>query len=115
MNARTAPTDRRASQRLPIEQEVHYRVHSRNAAGITACGQTVNISSSGVLFSTEQALLPGRSVELNITWPAQLDKKCALKLVAQCRVVRCQDGRAAVEIVQHEFRTRSSAAALRRG
>ncbi len=59
-----------------------------------------------MLFTTEDILLPGRRVELSINWPAQLDQKCALKLVARGRVVRFENGTAAIEILQHEFRTR---------
>ena len=71
-------------------------------------GKTVNISSSGVLFSVDHMLLPGRRMELAISWPAQLNNKCALKLVARGRVVRFEGGRAAIEIQQYEFRTHSS-------
>ena len=47
-------------------------------------------------------------MELSISWPAQLDNKCALKLVARGRVVRFEQGRAAIEILQYEFRTQPS-------
>jgi hypothetical protein len=68
-------------------------------------GTTINMSSGGVLFDTDQVLLPGKRVEMAISWPAQLDNKCSLKLVARGRVVRFEPGRAAVEIQQYEFRT----------
>src|SRR5208282_5709825 len=99
-------SDRRRSERMAIEQEVHYRVLNKKDGEIKADGKTVNISSSGVLFTTQQPLLPGRQVELDINWPAQLDNKCNLKLVARGRVVRLDGGRAALEILQHEFRTK---------
>ncbi len=51
-------------------------------------------------------------MELAISWPAQLNNKCALKLVARGRVVRFEGGRAAIEIQQYEFRTQSTAPAL---
>ena len=91
---------------MGIEQNVQCRVLNKKDAEIEARGKTVNMSSSGVLFTSEQILLPGRRVELSINWPAQLDQKCALKLVARGRVVRFEKGLAAVEILQHEFRTR---------
>ena len=50
---------------------------------------TVNMSSNGVLFTTDHYLLPGRRLEVSISWPAQLNSKVALKLVARGRVVRC--------------------------
>ena len=101
-------SDRRASDRFPIEREVRYRVLGKRANLEEGTGKTVNISSSGVLFTTEQTLIPGKRLELSISWPAQLDNKCNLKLVAQGRVARMEQGRAAIEILQYEFRTQSS-------
>lgn len=106
-------TDRRHSDRFPIEREVRYRVLNKRSGEESGDGRTVNISSSGVLFTSEHTLLPGRRMELSISWPAQLDNKCPLKLVARGRVVRFEDGRAAVEIQQYEFRTQSSGAGPR--
>jgi hypothetical protein len=95
---------------MEIEREVQYRVLDSKAGEPAVRGKTVNMSSSGVLFTTEQVLFPGRRLELSINWPAQLNSKCALKLVARGRVARFQDGQAALEILQHEFRTRALAA-----
>ncbi len=101
-------SDRRHSDRFPIEREVRYRALSKRSGEESGDGKTINISSSGVLFTSEHILLPGRRMELSISWPAQLDHKCALKLVARGRVVRFEEGRAAIEIQQYEFRTQSS-------
>ncbi|MBI4873649.1 MAG: PilZ domain-containing protein [Acidobacteria bacterium] len=98
-------TERRSSDRFPIEREVRYRILSKRDAVETGLGRTVNMSSSGVLFTTEQALSPGRRLEVAVSWPAQLDAKCPLKLVARGKVVRCPEGQAAIEIQQYEFRT----------
>jgi c-di-GMP-binding flagellar brake protein YcgR len=103
-----AQVDRRHSDRFPIEREVKYRVLNKRSNEETGDGKTINISSSGVLFTVEHMLLPGRRMELAISWPAQLNNKCALKLVARGRVVRFEGGRAAIEIQQYEFRTLSS-------
>lgn len=100
--------DRRHSDRFPIEREVRYRVLSKRSAEEVGDGKTVNISSSGVLFTSEHVLLPGRRLELSINWPAQLNNQCALKLVARGRIVRFEEGCAAMEIQQYEFRTQSS-------
>lgn len=98
-------TDRRHSDRFPIEREVRYRVLNKRGGDESGDGKTINISSAGILFTTEQMVLPGRRLEVSINWPAQLNNKCALKLVARGRVVRFEDGRAAMEIQQYEFRT----------
>ncbi len=99
--------DRRSSDRFPIEREVRYRVLNKRNGEEAGQGKTANISSTGVLFTTEDLLLPGRRLELAISWPAQLNDKCALKLVARGRVVRFEQGRVAIEIQQYEFRTHS--------
>jgi hypothetical protein len=104
----TGQADRRHSDRFPIEREVRFRILSKRNAEENGDGKTVNISSSGVLFTSDQVLLPGRRLELSISWPAQLNNKCALKLVARGRIVRFEEGRAAMEIQQYEFRTQSS-------
>ncbi|HML17435.1 MAG TPA: PilZ domain-containing protein [Bryobacteraceae bacterium] len=110
MDADKHPNERRNAERMSIEREVQYRVLNRKDGDAEALGKTLNISSSGVLFTTQHMLPPGRRMELSISWPAQLDNKCALKLVARGRVVRFEGDRVALEIMQHEFRTRSSRA-----
>jgi hypothetical protein len=106
--------DRRGADRFPIEREVRYKVISRKTAPEpeTGAGITVNMSSNGVLFTTDRYLLPGRRLEVCISWPAQLNSKIALKLVARGRVVRSEDGRAAIEIHQYEFRTANNGTSL---
>jgi hypothetical protein len=100
--------DRRAADRFPIEREVRFKVLNRKNADEVGFGKTINMSSNGVLFSTDQHLLPGKRLELSISWPAQLDSKISLKLVARGRVVRSEEGRAAIEIHQYEFRTQGA-------
>lgn len=103
----TQAVERRRAVRFPIEQEVRYRVFSRNN-GNAGTGRTVNISSAGVLFTTDHPLDPGDRLELSIHWPAQLDQKCPLKLVAAGRVVRGENGTAAIVIDRYEFRTQGA-------
>jgi hypothetical protein len=99
-------TDRRQSNRFPITRDLTYRPLSRREAGLPGEGTTINISSSGVLFGTTYPPRPGTRVELSISWPVQLDGKCGLNLVVRGRVARSEAGRAAIEVLQHEFRTR---------
>ena len=101
--------ERRASDRFPIEREVRYKVINRKGADEAGLGETINMSSNGILFTTDQYLLPGRRLELAISWPAQLNSKVPLKLIARGRVVRCEEGKAAIEIHQYEFRTAAAA------
>lgn len=105
MNLDKGKSDRRVADRFPIEREVRYKVLNKKNADEAGNGRTVNMSSNGVLFTSEHMLLPGKRMELAISWPAQLNNKTPLKLVARGRVVRYDDGRAAMEIQQYEFRT----------
>lgn len=100
--------DRRGSSRFPIEREVRYRVLNKKSSNEAGGGATINMSSSGIYFSTEHVLLPGRTLEIAVSWPAQLNNTCPLKLVARGRVVRFEPGRAAIEIQHYEFRTQGS-------
>jgi hypothetical protein len=102
--------ERRGSDRFPTEREVRYRILNKRNTIEEGTGKTINISSNGVLFTTDQILIPGKRLELSISWPAQLDNKCQLKLVARGRVARLEQGRAAIEIQQYEFRTQGSRA-----
>lgn len=98
-------TERRAADRFTIEREVKYRVIGRRTGEETGSGATRNMSSKGVLFETSDMLLPGRKVELQIQWPAQLESGCPLKLVARGIVVRIDGPGVAMDIQQYEFRT----------
>ncbi|MBX5494722.1 MAG: PilZ domain-containing protein [Bryobacteraceae bacterium] len=100
--------ERRSSDRFPIQREIRYKILNKKNGEETGSGVTVNMSSGGVLFTTERLLLPGKRIEMAISWPAQLNNKCALKLVARGRVVRAEEGRAAIEIQQYEFKTQGS-------
>jgi len=101
--------ERRGSSRFPIERAVLFKSLGRNPEAAAGKGRTINMSSTGVLFSANQELTPGRRIELSISWPAQLDNTCPLKLVAKGRVVRAAGGAVALEIQQYEFRTLGSA------
>lgn len=102
--------DRRGADRFPIEREVRFKILSRknSAEDESGTGVTLNMSSNGVLFTTDRYLLPGRRLEVAISWPAQLNAKVGLKLVARGRVVRSEEGKAAIEIHQYEFRTQAT-------
>ncbi len=106
--------DRRISDRFPIEREVRYRILNKRSGDEAGGGMTVNMSSNGILFTTDQLLLPGKRLELAVSWPAQLNNSCPLKLVARGKIVRYEPGRAAIEIQQYEFRTQGAHGLLSR-
>jgi len=103
--------DRRATNRFPVREDVKYTVVHSKARKTSGCGKTLNFGSGGLLFTTEDRLPVGRTVELSVTWPAMLGGTCPLQFVATGRVVRAESNRAAVRIERYEFRTRRAAAA----
>jgi len=102
-----SPGDRRSSDRFPIQREVRYKILSGRDFVETGGGETINMSSSGILFTSEHELQEGKRLEMSVSWPARLDDKCNLKLVVKGRVIRSEEGRTAMSIEKYEFRTRS--------
>ena len=106
---RKAVDDRRTSNRLQIEQDVRYKALVRGKGDReVGIGKVINISSSGVLFSTETTLTVGGRLELTVSWPARLNEVTPLKLVAIGRVVRSEEKQAAIAIEKYEFKTRGN-------
>ena len=100
--------ERRGTNRFPVQQDVRYRVIQSRNANTTGCGTTLNMGSSGILFTTDEKLALGRMVEVSVNWPAKLDGSCPLQFVATGRVVRSESDKAAVRIERYEFKTRST-------
>ena len=91
-----------------IDQEVKYRtVYGEVLAEGT--GRTVNMSSSGVWFTTEGSspLTSGMLVELAIHWPVLLNYTCPMKLMILGCVVHSNRDGTLVAFERYEFRTRS--------
>src|SRR5581483_11813183 len=59
------PVDRRTTSRFPLTEEVRYKL-SHGKVVTLGMGKTLNIGSGGVLFTTEQPLPAGRTVEVSI-------------------------------------------------
>ncbi len=102
------PVRRRRTDQYPLDRSIRYQtLDSRRVEGT---GRTIDMSSRGVLFTTENTLNPGQEVEVSISQPAEPNYKLPLTpeatgaLVATGKVVWCKDGRAAIEITRYEFR-----------
>jgi hypothetical protein len=88
---------------FPIERELRFRIVNKRDETVGS-GKTIDIGSKRILFRTDQTLASGNRVQMAISWPAQLDRKCSLKLIASGRVVRAEPGVVAVSIERYEFR-----------
>jgi hypothetical protein len=100
--------ERRIKRRFHIEQEVKYKMLYGQRIAETGAGKTVNISSGGVWFTTENTLTPGMPVELSMNWPVLLNDSCPMKLMIYGCVIRTNDRGAAVAIERYEFRTQGT-------
>ena len=98
------------TSRYPLREDVTYRLLQNKTPVMVGTGQTLNMGSGGILFTTDDRLPLGRMVEVSVNWPARLGGTCPLKMVAKGRVIRSEAGRAAVRIERYEFRTRKISA-----
>jgi len=105
-------TDRRFKRRFCIAQALRYNLLRGDDTKKTGIGRTLNISSSGVWFTTECALNVGALVELSMNWPARLNDVCPIKLMIYGRIVRSDSNVSALTIERYEFRTQASAPLL---
>lgn len=100
--------ERRRSRRFPVAAEVHWHPANLRNHDSTEFGETINMSSSGVLFTTSHPLAVGSLIELSVSWPVALNGHCGLKLVVQGRIARSEARTAALHIERYEFRTRGA-------
>jgi hypothetical protein len=101
----TADRDRRTGRRFPLRLSVWYRSIGDPVSSTWTPGESVNISRSGLLFTTPEPVNRGQSVEALIAWPVFLDKRVPLKLVIKGPVVRSTADGTAMSFGRYEFRT----------
>jgi hypothetical protein len=66
-------------------------------------GRLIDISSSGVAFTTESSLRRNMRVALHIRWPVRLDGEVPVELFASGKVVRTEQSRTALQYDQINF------------
>jgi hypothetical protein len=81
-------TDQRARDRYPISLELQYKLLRGGRVEQVGTGITLNISSGGVLFETDDRLPQRGLVEVAMQWPYLLQGVCGLKLVMRGHIVR---------------------------
>jgi hypothetical protein len=95
--------DRRLSRRYPIAAELEYCAVGRDGLQFRGTGRSINLSTGGILFQSEQGLTPNMRIELTIAWPARLNDAVDLNLCVSGRVARSDGAFHAVRIREHEF------------
>lgn len=103
--------ERRAKPRFPLQLPVSFRTLSPPHCSGAPSGTTVNISTTSVTFETGENLQPYQHVLLAVEWPARLDNRIPLTLFLDGRILRCENGVAAMRVHKHEFKTRRAPAA----
>ena len=97
--------DRRSDRRYGIHLDLKWKLIRRRRVLDSGVGHTVDLSSGGILFDPGRPLPVGLNVELAISWPVLLRNVAPLQLIVAGKIVRGGQNRAAVCMVQHEFRT----------
>ena len=108
-----APTiggNRRGGRRYNLQLEIRWKLMHRRRVLESGAGRTRDLSSGGILFETDRPLPVGARLELAVSWPALLHGEAALNLMATGRVVRSDQTRTAIRMIQHGFRTAGSSA-----
>ena len=100
----TTVIERRSKARYPVKLTVRYRTIGRSNT-VNGVGQTLNMSSGGLLVSAEHEMPAGLRLEVNVEWPLLLDGTVPLQLVAHGKVVRGGESEFAIAFAQYQFRT----------
>ena len=95
--------ERRCEPRYPVDAETRYRV---NCGGTikTGFGETLTISSHGILFQSTERLLVGADIEVEVAWPGSKN----LRLSVVGRTIRGQGTSTALAIQKGSFLVMSS-------
>jgi hypothetical protein len=90
--------ERRRELRYPVHAETRYRVHCGGTTK-TGFGETVNISSHGILFRSTEPLPLGADIEVDVGWPGSK----SLRLSVVGRTIRGDGTSTAVTILEGSF------------
>lgn len=101
--------ERREDKRYAISLDVRWRLLRRKKTLDSGQGQTIDLSTGGILFETGRKLPVGLKVQLSISWPVLLHNSSPLQLTVIGRIVRSDHEKAAIQVIQHEFRTVATA------
>ena len=104
MRTKRKTHDRRADRRYNVTLDVRWTIIYRKQVLYSGTGRTVNFSSGGILFETDEPPAVGRTIEMAIPWPVSFEASVPLQLIIQASVVRTAGKRVAVGIQHCEFR-----------
>src|SRR5689334_5982578 len=79
---------RRRDGRYDIRVEVRWKLGRRRRVLDNGVGQTLDLSSGGLLFDAGRPLPAGLNVELSVSWPVLLHNTAPLQLIVSGKIVR---------------------------
>ncbi|HMC58247.1 MAG TPA: hypothetical protein VKJ01_03550, partial [Candidatus Solibacter sp.] len=88
-----------------LQLDLRWKLVRRRRVIDTGTGFTLDLSSSGILLEAGRYLPPGLNLELLVSWPVLHRNVSPLQLFVSGRIVRSEGSLAAIQMVQHEFRT----------
>lgn len=98
--------ERRVKSRYRLELKARYQ--TMGAAGpVDGVGQTVNVSSSGMLLACTSNIQEGTRVKVFVEWPSLLNGTTPLQLITVGRVSRCTEIGISIMFESYQFRTMS--------
>ena len=78
-----------------------------DAGPVAGVGQTVNVSSSGMLLACASNIPEGARLKIFIEWPSLLNGTTPLQLITVGTVVRCTEIGVSIVFESYQFRTMS--------
>jgi hypothetical protein len=96
--------ERRIKSRYPLELNVRYHTVG-SAALVAGVGQTVNISSKGMLLTCSGNIPEGARMKMFIEWPSLLNGTTPLQLITLGIVVRRTTSGISIMFENYQFRT----------
>jgi PilZ domain-containing protein len=93
--------ERRLRTRYPLRMALTYKILRKGRKCFL--GQTIDISSNGLLFTTEEPIPVRTGLEILIDWPVMSPDRGPLKLELFARTVRINGNQVAAEILSHHL------------
>lgn len=100
------PEERREKNRYPIKLDLTWSIMFKGNR-VCGSGRTSNMSSSGVLFKHSEIPpeVVGRDIAMRIEWPALLEGRIPMLLMAHGKIVRLDSMGCAVQLQHTQFKT----------
>ena len=93
--------ERRSAVRVPIAYPSRYETISRPKQ--TGTGRTINLSRTGISFTTESLLAVHSRAKLHVAWPVRFQSDGIVELSAVGTLARAEETKAALKLEKIEF------------